>query len=100
MNTNQQGRSVLVTGAGGGIGRTIAVHLAARGWDVFAGVPDAGCALAGRSQRITPIQLDITVEADLANLDEVLSERLDAVMSNAGISVGGPMDAAAAGAAR
>lgn len=84
-----------MTGAGRGIGRTIAVHLAARGWDVFAGVrdPDAGRALAGRSQRITPIQLDITVEAHLANLDEALPERLDAVVNNAGIAVGGPIEA-------
>ena len=94
MNSNHRRRSVLVTGAGRGIGRTIAVHLAERGWDVFAGVrdPDAGRALASGTPGITPIQLDITDQADLSDLDVVLPERLDAVVNNAGIAVGGPIE--------
>jgi NAD(P)-dependent dehydrogenase (short-subunit alcohol dehydrogenase family) len=84
-----------VTGAGRGIGRTIALHLASRGWDVFAGVrdPDAGAALANRSKRITPVELDITVESNVAKLDELLPDPLDAVVNNAGIAVAGPIEA-------
>lgn len=93
MNTNEHRRSVLITGAGRGIGRAIALHLAARGWDVFAGVrdPEAGRALAAECQRITPVELDITDNANVARLDELLPERLDAVVNNAGIGVLGPI---------
>jgi DNA-binding CsgD family transcriptional regulator len=79
MNTNEHRKSVLVTGASRGIGRAIALHLAARSWDVFAGVRDreAGRALAAQCQRITPVELDITVDAHVARLEELVPERLD-----------------------
>ena len=87
--------SVLVTGTSRGIGHFIATHLAANGWDVFAGVRNEEDAtkVKAASQRITPVILDITNSDHLAALDGSLPERLDAVVNNAAMAVGGPMEA-------
>jgi len=89
--------SVLLTGAGRGIGRTSALRLAAAGWDVLAGVrrPEDGEALAaaaGTGGRITPVILDVTDASQIAALDQVLPERLDALVNNAGIVLSGPVE--------
>jgi NAD(P)-dependent dehydrogenase (short-subunit alcohol dehydrogenase family) len=88
--------SVLVTGAGRGIGRAIAEQLAGRGWDVVAGVRSAADAEALRAvdpKRISTVSLDITADTDLQALSDALPARLDAVVNNAGIVVAGPMEA-------
>jgi NAD(P)-dependent dehydrogenase (short-subunit alcohol dehydrogenase family) len=87
--------SVLVTGAGRGIGRVAALRLARNGWDVHAGVrkPSDGDALAAEGGgRITPVRLDVTDPADVAALDARLPGTLDALVNNAGIAVGGPIE--------
>jgi NAD(P)-dependent dehydrogenase (short-subunit alcohol dehydrogenase family) len=87
--------TVLVTGAGRGIGRSSAVRLARAGWDVLGGIRnlDDGKALVAEfPDRITPIQLDITSESDIAALDEHLPETLNGVVNNAGIALGGPVE--------
>jgi NAD(P)-dependent dehydrogenase (short-subunit alcohol dehydrogenase family) len=87
--------SVLVTGAGRGIGKSIVEHLASRGWDVVAGVrsEQAAAALAALSpQRISSVILDVTDAGHIARLDSTLPERLDAVVNNAGVVVSGPME--------
>ena len=87
-------RTVLVTGAGRGIGCAIAVRLARSGWQVYAGVRNdvAAKALAAQSDLITPVELDVTVPEHLTGLDRVLPERLDALVNNAGIAVAGPIE--------
>ena len=87
--------SVLVTGAGRGIGEAIAGRLARAGWTVLAGVRDT----AGRERlraldgNITRVQLDITDAGDVAALADQLPEELDALVNNAGIGVLGPVEA-------
>src|SRR6478736_3196740 len=87
--------SVLVTGASRGIGKSIVEHLAARGWDVIAGVRnehDAAAVIALNPQQISSVILDVTDTGRIAALIESLPERLDAVVNNAGIAVSGPME--------
>jgi NAD(P)-dependent dehydrogenase (short-subunit alcohol dehydrogenase family) len=87
--------SVLVTGASRGIGRSVVEHLAASGWDVIAGVrsrQDADAVTALNPQRISSVILDVTSADDIAKLKTSLPQRLDAVVNNAGIGVGGAME--------
>ncbi|HEX7444450.1 MAG TPA: SDR family NAD(P)-dependent oxidoreductase, partial [Acidimicrobiales bacterium] len=87
--------SVLITGASRGIGRATAFRLAAAGWDVIGAVrkeSDGESLIEGSGGRITPVLLDITDAGQIAALDSVLPTRLDAVVNNAGIVVGGPVE--------
>jgi NAD(P)-dependent dehydrogenase (short-subunit alcohol dehydrogenase family) len=87
--------SVLVTGAGRGIGRAVSLRLAQSGWDVYAGVRRAedGAALADASGgRVRPVQLDVTSADDLAMLGGRLPPELNGVVNNAGIAVGGAIE--------
>ncbi|MEO6857493.1 MAG: SDR family NAD(P)-dependent oxidoreductase [Solirubrobacteraceae bacterium] len=85
--------SVLVTGAGRGIGRTVALHMAQGGWEVYAGVrrPEDAEALS-QEAGITPVLLDITDAAQVAELRSAVGQRLDAVVNNAGVVVRGPVE--------
>jgi NAD(P)-dependent dehydrogenase (short-subunit alcohol dehydrogenase family) len=91
--------TVLITGAGRGIGRGIALRLAANGWQVHAGVrrSEDGERLAAeaRSGAIVPVALDVTDAAAVEALPGSLPDRLDAVVNNAGVVVDGPIEAIA-----
>jgi NAD(P)-dependent dehydrogenase (short-subunit alcohol dehydrogenase family) len=87
--------SVLVTGAARGIGRATALRLADAGFDVYAATrqpADAASLGAEGRPRLTPVTLDITSASDIAALDDVLPDRLDGVVNNAGTVVGGPLE--------
>lgn len=87
--------TVLITGAGRGIGRVATLRLARAGWDVFAGVrnDEQGKALAAEvPDRITPVHLDITSAEDVAALDRLLPSELNGVVNNAGYALGGPVE--------
>lgn len=87
--------TVLVTGAARGIGQAIVEHLASSGWDVVAGVrseQDAAAATKVNPQQVSAVILDVTDAGHIAKLSEVLPERLDAVVNNAGVAVAGPVE--------
>jgi NAD(P)-dependent dehydrogenase (short-subunit alcohol dehydrogenase family) len=85
--------SVLVTGAGRGIGLAITRHMSDRGWDVY-GTARSGTDLRdlARLPRVHPIQVDITDRAGVASLRDHLPPQLDGVVNNAGIIVQGPVE--------
>ncbi|HWF56595.1 MAG TPA: SDR family NAD(P)-dependent oxidoreductase [Solirubrobacteraceae bacterium] len=88
--------TVFVTGAARGIGRATVARLAAGGWDVVAGVrraEDAEAVTALDPARIRAVTVELTDPSAIAGLDSVLPARLDAIVNNAGIVVGGPVEA-------
>jgi|TARA_B100000315_G_scaffold251541_1_gene286537 NAD(P)-dependent dehydrogenase (short-subunit alcohol dehydrogenase family) len=93
--------NVLISGASTGIGRATALHLAARGYQVFAGVrrEQDGESLKQEdgSGNIQPVTLDVTNERHIGELKSDLAHRigeegLAGLVNNAGIGDGGPME--------
>ncbi len=93
--------AVLVTGGARGIGRAIVAHMTALGWDVIAGVRRVeDAAVLGSLPRVSAVTLDVTDSAHIAALETALPDRLDAVVNNAGIVVGGPLETVGIGEIR
>ncbi len=98
--SEHSGRSAVVTGAGGGLGRDIALGLAAKGYIVFgtafsAGeVSDLKEASGGRvSLTVCDITKEQAVKAWAGGVSEALgSSGLDRLINNAGILTPGPLE--------
>jgi NAD(P)-dependent dehydrogenase (short-subunit alcohol dehydrogenase family) len=91
-------KTVVITGASSGIGRSTAEYLANRGWQVFAGVRKEkdGAALTEADDRIKPILLDVTnpeqVDAAVETVRAALNgQKLAGLINNAGIANMGPL---------
>jgi NAD(P)-dependent dehydrogenase (short-subunit alcohol dehydrogenase family) len=87
-------RTVLVTGASGGLGRITVRRLAANGWRVLAGVRSPG---ATEDLDAAPIRLDVTdgdsiSAARVAVAEHVGGDGLQGLVNNAGLSVDGPVE--------
>ncbi|WP_214413895.1 SDR family NAD(P)-dependent oxidoreductase [Sphaerisporangium fuscum] len=83
-----QQRTVLVTGAAGGIGQAIVKALAAKDYVVLAGVRERTAALGGARQ----IVMDVTDPESVADAAEQVDGGLHAVINNAGVIVQGPLE--------
>lgn len=85
--------SVLVTGAGRGIGLAITEHMSQKGWEVYATARSAEALESlGRLSRVHAIALDITDRSAIAALPDLLPDELNGVVNNAGIVVNGPVE--------
>lgn len=90
--------TVLVTGAGRGIGRSVAELFSDSGWRVVAGVRDVAAAeeaCAGRAN-VHIVYLDVrdpeSIRAAVAAAEELAGGALDCVVSNAGYAVLGAVE--------
>lgn len=82
-------KAVLVTGASTGIGRTIAEHLAADGYFVYAGArKEADLKALGAIKNVQAIRLDVTSAEDIANAVATVTKAgrgLFGLVNNAGV---------------
>lgn len=100
MRTIQQ---VVITGCSSGFGRVTALHLARKGWHVFATVrkdADRQSLLEewhGQSGygQLTPLICDIAKDEQVAELGRTIAnrmDRLDALINNAGTAFPAPLE--------
>ncbi|MGD9126638.1 MAG: SDR family NAD(P)-dependent oxidoreductase, partial [Planctomycetia bacterium] len=93
--------TVLITGASTGIGAACAIELDRRGWHVFAGVrreEDAKALQDKASERLTPVMLDVTIPEQITQAIQTIEttvgdQGLNGLVNNAGIAIGGPLEA-------
>jgi NAD(P)-dependent dehydrogenase (short-subunit alcohol dehydrogenase family) len=88
--------SILITGASRGIGRASALALARAGHDVIAGVRDAEAGKQLKAEaggHLRAVGLDVTDPKSIRAAAEAVGDRLDVLVNNAGIAVGGVVEA-------
>ena len=93
--SNQTEPIALVTGASGGIGKSIAEMLAANGFYVFAAARSMDKLEAMRTSQIEPLQLDVTdgdgIETAVTHITHSKG-RLDVLINNAGYGLYGTIE--------
>jgi short-subunit dehydrogenase len=98
---NFAGRTAVVTGAGGGIGRAIALSLAARGCHLaLADIDAAGLAqtrglVEDRGVKLSLHPVDVADAAAVADLPTVVAQhhaKVDLLFNNAGVALGGTFE--------
>ena len=100
MSSEPHDGFVVVTGTSTGIGAATALHLADKGFHVFAGVrreADGDALRAHAREQMTPLIIDVTDEAAISaaagTVADVLGERgLAGLVNNAGIGVPAPLE--------
>ena len=95
-----QAKAVVVTGAGGGVGRACVVRLSQMGFRVFAGIrrdppPDAW--VDAPADRIDPLRLDVVDPASIAEAAATVEAAVGAaglagLVNNAGTASAGPLE--------
>lgn len=93
-------KSVLVTGASSGIGKSTALFLDKQGYKVYAGVrksPDGEKLKSESSNLLTPVILDVTDSDSIKDVYKMISNESDynffGVVNNAGIGISGVLEA-------
>jgi NAD(P)-dependent dehydrogenase (short-subunit alcohol dehydrogenase family) len=95
------GRTAVITGAAGGIGRAIAVSLARRGCHLaLADIDEIGLAgtadlVRGNNLRISRHRLNVGDRLDIAEFPDLVAAEhggVDVLVNNAGVAVGGTFD--------
>lgn len=93
-------KSVVITGASSGIGRTCALHLDFLGFRVFAGIrkfSDGQALQQDASEWLTPVRIDVTDRDTIESAAQMVSVQvgdsgLAGLVNNAGIVVAGPLE--------
>jgi short-subunit dehydrogenase len=99
-----QGRTAVITGAGSGIGRALAITLARRGCHLaLADINDEGLRETvrqiGDAVRVSHHRLDVSDPAQIAAFPDLVKEThadLDLLINNAGVALGGTFEDVAA----
>ncbi|MFF4837468.1 SDR family NAD(P)-dependent oxidoreductase [Streptomyces sp. NPDC001315] len=85
-------RTVLVTGATGGVGSAVARRLHTEGWIVYAVHRKPADAEILRDAGLTPLRLELTDEESVAAAAEAVGPRLDGLVNSAAIMGQGPVE--------